>query len=298
MKRLFLILPAMLALSVLAVASPQLPQTPQAQQPAQEAQDPAATPGKAQPQAKTQEEYDSFLQAGTTPGMEEAVAAAEEFARTHPESELRGLLFQNLMHRYQQADDADNTVAMGRRVLEFEPDNPTAAVTVATVLAERTRETDLDRDERLQEASRLAETAIKSVRTSLVIPPGTPPERVEEVQQTVLAMAHGAMATVLMQKEDHAGAEEHLRAAVGFERAQPDSVLYLRYSIALDHLKKYGEALQAAERSLQLAGDGPVAPLARQQRDRLSKLASGEPLPQQQQAPPTAPQPKPIPPPR
>lgn len=296
MKRVFMVLSAVLVMAVLAAGQQQQPP-----QPAPGAQEPAAAPaqqGKPQPQAKTQEEYDSFLQAGTTPGLAEAEAAAEAFASEHPESELRALLFQNLMHRYQEANDAEKTVAMGRRVLEFESDNPTAAVTVAAVLAERTRETDLDREERLEEAIRLAKEAINNVRASLVIPPGTPPERVEQVQQTVLSMAHGAVATVLMQKEEHAAAEEHLRAAVGFERAQPDPVLYLRFSIALDHLKRYDEALRAAERSLQLAGDGPVAPLARQQRDRLAKLASGEPLQQQQQAPPTAPQPKPIPPPR
>lgn len=320
MNRFYLMLITLLTLAGMAMAQSQTqsggqqqqqppPQQPQPQQqqpqpqfgiPGQEPPAPQPQQGKPQPQAQTQEEFDAFQKAGTTPELDAALVAAEEFALQYPQSELRTLLYQNLMHRYQEANDAENTVAMGRKVLEVEPDNPTAAVTVATVLAERTRETDLDREERLTEATRLAKLAIEKVDTGMIIPAGTPPDRVQLAKHTLLAMAHGALGTIEMQRENHAGAEEHLRVATGFDKAQPDPVLYLRLSVALDHQKKFQDALQAAERSLQIAGEGPVANLARQQRDRLSKLgAGGAPQPAQQEQPaPTAPQPQPVPPPQ
>jgi tetratricopeptide (TPR) repeat protein len=266
MKRVIPAFTLLLALALAAVA----------QQP-----DPAAAPppqGKPRPQAKTQEEYDAFLSAGTTANLAESEAAAQKFAADYPESELRGLLFQNLMHRYQEMDNAAKTIEMGRLALKADPQDPTSAVTVAAVIAERTRQTDLDRDERLAEAVRLSRVAIDNVHTGLIIPPGTPSDRVEEVKQNLLSMAHGTLGTVLMQQNDYSAAEEHLRAAVGYDKAQPDAVLFLRLSVALDHQKKYREGLEAAERALQLASEGPVAALARQQRDRLTKLAA-EPAP-------------------
>jgi tetratricopeptide (TPR) repeat protein len=293
MKRFHLILVTLLALAGSAVAQTQQPVVGL---PTQETA-PQQQHGRPQPMAQTQEEFDAFQKAGNTSSLGEAVAAADAFALQFPQSELRTLLYMNLMHRYQEENDAENTVAMGRKVLEVEPDNPSAAVTVATVLAERTRETDLDRDERLAEASRLAKLAIENADTGMIIPVGTPTERVELAKHTLLAMAHGALGTIEMQREDHAAAEEHLRAATGFDKAQPDPVLYLRLSVALDHQKKYQEAHAAADRSFEIAGgQGPVANLARQQRDRLSRLMAAGTQPQQPQPAPTAPQPQPVPP--
>ena len=92
------------------------------------------------------------------------------------------LLYKSVMHSYQQANNADKMMAMSQKVLSFDPDDPEALLGVAQVLAERTRETDLDKDQRLAEARKDAQRALVTVETD-VPSAGYPPEQLACVQR-------------------------------------------------------------------------------------------------------------------
>ena len=68
---------------------------------------------------------------------------------------MRPLLYKSVMHSYQQANNADKMLAMSQKILTFDPDDPDALLGVAQVLAERTRETDVDKDQRLAKRGRM-----------------------------------------------------------------------------------------------------------------------------------------------
>src|SRR5208337_4940879 len=108
----------------------------------------AAPAGKRLPQAKTQPEFDAYkvAVANTDPAAMEK--AADDFAAKFPDSEVRILLYENAMRLYQNANNAEKTEAMGRKVLSLDGDNPEALITVAEVIAERTRDADIDKDQR------------------------------------------------------------------------------------------------------------------------------------------------------
>src|SRR5256886_16945518 len=132
--------------------------TSQGAQPATPAQGAAAQPaqpqGKRPPQAKTQPEFDAYKAAMANTSDPAAVEkAADDFAPKFPASELRPILYRTAMHSYQAATNADTQLEMGRKVLKLDPDDPEALVGAAQVLAERTRDTDLDKDQRLDEAT-------------------------------------------------------------------------------------------------------------------------------------------------
>jgi hypothetical protein len=232
-------------------------------------------PATRQPQAKTQEEYKAFQEASAAADAAAAEAAANSFAQKFPDSELRFLLFQRAMGLYQNANNAEKTVEMGRKVLQTNAANPIVLVTVATVLAERTRESDLDKDERLAEASKDAQSAINNVDAALptLMPPGTTPDRIQSTKEMVLSMGYAALGNVELAKNNYPGAEANLRKAVELGKNQPDPVNWLRFSVVLDHLGKYKEALDAANKAVELAPpDSPAANLAKQERERLMKL--------------------------
>src|SRR5580700_8262508 len=135
----------------------------------------AAPAGKRPPQAKTQDEFAAYKAATalTDPAAQEK--AAGEFATKFPDSELRALLYKSVMHAYQQANSADKMMEMAQKVLTFDADDPEALLGVAQVLAERTRDTDLDKDQRLAEARKDAQRALVTLETD--IPTGYPPEQ-------------------------------------------------------------------------------------------------------------------------
>ena len=242
----------------------------------QQAAPQAAAPKKGgPPQAKTQDEFKAYqevaqlMQSGNLAAAE---PAADQFAVKYPDSELRPLLYTNLMNMYQQANNADKTVEYGRKVLTLEPDNPIALVMVATVLAERTRDTDLDKDERFAEATKDAKHALESI-DSMSLPPNTPPDRAEAAKNTVRSMAYGALGTIESTQQNYAAAEQDLRKSVDTPGIAPDPLTMLRLAVTLDHAKKYAEALQVANKCVEIAQE-PIKSLASQERDRLVKLSA------------------------
>ena len=130
----------------------------------------AATPtqGKLPPQAKTQPEYDAYklAKAATDPAAMEK--ASDDFAQKYPESEIRILLYLQAMSMYQSANNAEKVADMGRKVLTLDGDRPEALLGVAQYLAERTRDTDLDKDQKRAEGVKLAERPCRRLRRMLL----------------------------------------------------------------------------------------------------------------------------------
>src|SRR5690349_17921098 len=100
--------------------------TSQGAQPATPTQGAAAQPtqpqGKRPPQAKTQPEFDAYKAAlANTSDPAALEKAADDFAAKFPDSELRPILYRTAMHSYQTANNAEKMLAMGRKVLKFDP---------------------------------------------------------------------------------------------------------------------------------------------------------------------------------
>lgn len=303
MKRVQLTLFMVLAATALGVAQqpaakpgpPSSPAPGQSQAPVLEQRPPQTKP---LPQAKTQEEFKAYNDTAAINDPVALEAAANDFAEKFKDSELRPLLYQRAMTLYQNANNADKTIEMARKVIALDPSNPVALVTAATVLAERTRETDLDRDQRLNEAVTNAQKALANIDTGLPIPPGTPQERVEAAKKVLTSMAYAAIGTAELSRNNYAVAETNLRKATEINTVQPDAITWLRLSVVLDHQQKYQDAMAAANRAFDLSPSGtPQRNLAAQERDRLAKLtgsqapSAGTPAPVSEPAPAAPPAP-------
>jgi tetratricopeptide (TPR) repeat protein len=231
------------------------------------------------PAAKSQEEFNAFQQISAMPDSAAAEKAADDFAQKFPQSDLRPLLYGALMRRYQQANDSDKTLEMARKVLQYLPDDTMALVMSATVLAERTRESDLDRDERYAEAKKNAQKAIDTVDTGFMVPANITPEQYESAKHVLLSMAHSSLGMVALSEKNDAAAEQHFKETIQLNGSQTDPLIYMRLALAQDHQKKYAEALTSARTAVQNApANSPLQGLAQQEVDRLVKL-TGAPAP-------------------
>jgi tetratricopeptide (TPR) repeat protein len=243
-------------------------------------QTPAEPPKPARrtpPAAKSQEEFAEYQKASAITDNAAAAKAADEFAAKFPQSELRPLLYSNLMRHYQQANDSDKTLEMAQKVLQYIPDDTMALVMSATVLAERTRDTDLDRDQRYAEAKRNAQKAIDTVDVGLMVPPNFTQEQFEGAKRVLLSWAHSAIGMVELGEKNDAVAEQHFKQALQLS-GEPDALIYMRLSLAQDHQKKYAEALVSARAAVQNApANSPLQGLAQQEVDRLVKLPGSAP---------------------
>jgi tetratricopeptide (TPR) repeat protein len=271
MKRATIII-AMLGISAWGLAQ----EKPAAQSaPAGQAAAPAAPAGKRPPQAKTQPEFDAYkaVVALTDPAAQEK--AATDFATKFPESELRPLLYKAVMHGYQQGNNADKMMEMAQKVLTFDADDPEALLGVAQVLAERTRDTDLDKDQRLAEARKNAQRALITVETD-VPSTGYPPEQLNAFKSFLRSDAYAILGTLDFNAKAWADAEGNLRKSIDAFPQQVDAIAVFRLSVALDMQNKYPEALKYANQAVDLTKEGSAAgDAARKEKDRLTQLTSG-----------------------
>lgn len=246
----------------------------------------AAPQGKRPPQAKTQPEFEAYKAAIALTDPAAVEKAADDFAAKFPDSELRVVLYKAAMQKYQMANNADKMEAMARKALTLDPDDPEALVGVSQVLAETTHDTDLDKDQKTDEAKKDAERALVTVDTD-VPTAGYPPEKIDQFKRYIKSEAYAILGTLASNAKNWPDAETNLKKSVDVFPEQVDSVAVLRLAVALDMQNKVPDALKYANQAVDLTKDRPDSPAgkaARAEQDRLTKLSSGtapgQPAPQ------------------
>ncbi len=266
------------------------------QAPAQGAAAPAV---KRAPQAKTQPEFDAYKAAAAITDPAVAAKAADDFAAKFPDSELRVLLYKSAMRLCQNANNADKSEAMGRKVLSLDGDDPEALVIVAEVIAENTHEGLIDTDQRFAEATSMAQKATRTVDTDIQVPTGTPQDKIDAYKALLRSNAYSILGTIAFKKENYPAAQENLQKSIDAYPSDPDPVVVLRLALAIDKQataavdrdkqlaeKLYADALKVANRAVELTQDNTKAgTTARNERARLQQLTGGA-APVQPQTPP------------
>jgi tetratricopeptide (TPR) repeat protein len=269
---------AAIVIAVLGIGAWSLAQDKPASQPQAAGQTAATAPqGKRPPQAKTQPEFQAYNAAMQLTDAAATEKAAQDFATKYPDSELRVVVFKSAMQKYQQANNADKMLDLGQKALTYDPDDPEALVAVAQVLAERTRDTDLDKDQKLAEAKKDAERALVTVDTD-VPTTGYAPEKIDLFKRYMRSDAYAVLGTLASNAKNWPEAETNLRKSIDVFPEQVDSVAVLRLAIALDNESKFPEALKVANQAVDLTKDRPdslAGKAARAEQDRLTKLNSG-----------------------
>ena len=282
---------AAMVLGVLAVAA--LVAAQQQQAPAQQKQPAGAagttqpgsattTPpqGKRPPQAKTQPEFDAYNAAIANQKDPAAMEkAADDFATKFPDSELRALLFKAAMRGYQNANNGDKMLEESQKLLKLDPDDPEALIASAEVIAERTRDTDLDKDQRFAQATKYAQHALETIDTDIPIPANLPQAQIDAYKGLLRSSAYSVLGTIQYDQEKYADAQSYFQKSIDAYPSQPDPVVVLRLALALDKQGKYGDALKEANRAVDLTQEGTAAgTTARHERDRLVQLTGGIPV--------------------
>ena len=274
MKHIGLLL-VMLAVTSFAVAQQQ-PAPGQQTAPNGQAGAAQAPPaGKRPPQAKTQAEFDAYQAAVKNSADPAAMEkAADDFAAKFPDSELKNILYRIAMRSYQNNDASEKMAGAAQKLLKIDPDDPEALVDVAEVEVEHTRDTDLDKDQRLDDAFKNAQRALQTIETD--IPAGVQMQQVEMFKSMVRSTAYSILGGVSDHREKYADAEDYYRKAIAADPSHVDPVLVLRLALALDKQGKYPDALKEANHAVELTQESTVpGKLARQERDRLVQLTGG-----------------------
>jgi tetratricopeptide (TPR) repeat protein len=236
--------------------------------------------GKRPPQAKTQAEFDAYNAAIANQKDPAAMEkAADDFATKFPDSELRALLFKAAMRGYQNSNNGDKMLEESQKLLKLDPDDPEALIASAEVIAERTRDTDLDKDQRFAQATKYAQHALETIETDVPISANVPQAQIDAYKGLLKSSAYSVLGTIQYDQEKYADAQGYFQKSIDAYPSQPDPVVVLRLALALDKQGKYGDALKEANRAVDLTQEGTAAgTTARHERDRLVQLTGGIPV--------------------
>lgn len=231
-----------------------------------------APAAKKQPAPKTPEEYAAYQQFWNAQEPDDKIKFAEEFLQKYPDSELKTYAYRKEMEAYQQKNDFEHMRDFGEKVLDAEPGDAISLILLATAIPERTKDTDLDKDQKLSTAENYAKRALEAIAKLEKPSPQMTDQQWEAVRNDARSNAYAALGLVNLYRKSYGAAEESFRKATELQ-AQPDPILWWRLSLTLDFSKKFEDALSAAEKSVSLGGVKMGGrDVAADERDRIKKI--------------------------
>lgn len=263
-KRVAVLLVAALAAS--AVLGAQQAQPPQ---PA-----PSQTPVAKQPQVKSQEEAEALMAIFNAPDPDVRIKAVDAMLAKFSDTEFKAVVLQVAAASCQQKNDFDNMIIYAERTLEADANSYAAMLMLATALAQRTREFDLDREEKLVRAEKYARTAEELLKTALKPNPALTDEQWENAKKDFTAQAHEALALAAMARRKHDVAIAEFKTALEVA-SSPDPATIVRLGAVYNMAGKYDEAVAVLDKIMAAEDVHPqIKQFAQAERARAIQLKS------------------------
>ncbi len=170
------------------------------------------------------------------------VEAVDKFVTDFPDSEWTGFALQVATISYQAMNDYENMMIYGERTLEADPDNFTVMLAMAAAMAQKTREFDLDKEEKLTRASELANKALGIIENAPRPNPNVTEEMWVSAKSDFKAQAQEALGMVAMVRDNHQEAADHFKQSIDVG-STPSPITKVRLAAAYTELGNYGEAI-------------------------------------------------------
>ncbi len=210
----------------------------------------------AQPQFKTQEEFDGFVAIQNATSLDERIEAGTAFMADFPDSDAKGLAAYMLMLSYQGKNDFENMLIYGDETLASTADPGVTVgvlVSLSNAIPNRTREFDLDKEEKLSKAEDYAKRAITMIPMLQKVDPNLSDDDWLMTKKNFMSQCHESIGLVAVKREDFPAAEESLRKSLDLSTEPLPSTLY-NLGIALQRQGKKDEAINIADRCMAAGG--------------------------------------------
>lgn len=243
-----------------------------------------------QPAPKSKQELEAVLAVQNAADPDARIKAAEELLAKFADTDYKEFALQMQTLSHQQKNDFDNMMIAGERTLEVNGDNVIVLITMAQSIPQRTREHDLDKDEKLGKAEKYARKAQALLPNLPKFNPQISDEDWMGYKKGAMSQAHEALGMVAFTRRDFAAAEKSFKQAAEIA-PQPDPATLYRLGMTYATQNKLDEAMAAMDQAI-AAGGVKIGDkdLAAEEKTRLAKLkAAGGAA-----AKPAAPAPPPV----
>lgn len=212
-----------------------------------------------QPQPKSQKEAEAIMAIFNAPDPASRIKAAEDLLINFADTEFKAVALQVATVSAQEMNDYEKVIIYGERTLQADPKNYTAMLVMASTIAQRTREHDLDKEEKLSRAEKLADGAIASLDTAPKPRPDLTDEQWEGAKKDLYAQAYESKGLIATARKKHDEAIEFYKKSIEVA-ANQDPATKVRLAAAYNEAGKYDEAIALID---QVTADPELHPTIR-----------------------------------
>ena len=237
-------------------------------------QKPAPAAAQTGPHPKSPKEVEALKKVQTAAASNDSAAelqAINETLENFADTEYKPMLLQMAMDAAQRQNDYAQTTVWGDRVLQSDPNNIPARVMLAEVIAQHTRENDLDKDQSLKKIDDYANKSLDLLKSANTPPAGMQDAQWPDYKKQLTSQTYDALGQSAELKKSYPDAIKNYQSAMD---AQPgNAVPMARLAKAYRENKQYDEAISTADKVLAM-GDAPapVKTFAQAEKDNATKL--------------------------
>lgn len=258
---------ALLLIAIPAAAQ----QQPQAQQP--QGQQPQGQQPQG-PRPKSQKEVDALkkVQAAAQANDPDAeIAAINNVLENFADTDFKLQLMDMAMGAAQQKGDYAQESVWADRLIQADPNNIPARVTMAESIAAHVRENDLDKEQNLKKSEDYANRALDLIKSATTPPPGIQEAQWPDFKKQLTSQSYDALGQVADARKNYADGIKDFKQAL--DALPTNSVAMARLSVAYIGAKQYDDAISTADKVLAMS-DAPasVKQFAQAQKDTATKL--------------------------
>jgi tetratricopeptide (TPR) repeat protein len=227
----------------------------------------------AQPKPKSQKEVDALkkVQADAQANnydqeIQDINYTLENFADT----EYKNMLLNMAMEASQKKGDYPNTVAFGEKIIQSDPNDIMARVTLAQTIASHTRDTDLNKADSIKKIQDYANKALELMKSNPPPPQGVDAPQWPALQKQLEGEAYDALGTAALVDKNYSKAVDQYKLALA---AFPNPIIWTHVGKAYLGAKQWDDAIGAADKVLASPdASAPVKQIAQEQKDAATKM--------------------------
>ena len=205
------------------------------------------------PMVKSQEEGNAVTMCQQAPEADLRIESCNKLLTDFQDTEFKELAYYLLMLSHQQKNDFENMQLYAERTLEQNPENIGTLISLSYAIPIRTREHDLDKQEKLARAEDYAKRGLALIPAMGKLNPQITDEDWLIMKKDFMAQLHESMGIIASKRQDYPKAEESYRKMLQVADKQTGT-MFFRLAEALKQQENYEEAMNMLDQSIARGG--------------------------------------------
>lgn len=223
---------------------------------------------------KSQKEVDALMAIQNAPDADARIKAVDDLLLKFADTEFKGFALYMGTVSYQQKGDTEKMLIYGERTIEADPKNYATMLIMSSAIAMKTREFDLDKEEKLARAEKLAKQAGDLLKSAAKPNPQVTDEQWAGAKKDFEAQMHESLGLIASARKKYDDAVTHYKAAIDLNG---DPATMVRCGQAYNLAGKHDEAIAVLDKAMAVTDAAPqIKQIAQAEKVRATQAKAGK----------------------